>query len=133
MIDQSYFELIHSAMTARRVIQFKLNQTWHTVEPYMTGRQSGTLHPCLYGFCRDQLGANRWQLFSLQKIESLELTYYGFDPHPDYKEQGPLFEQVYKRIPFSQVVVDYKEHRLYPFNKPVMRVVASASRLRLRS
>lgn len=103
-LQDHYLTVINDAITGHRVVQFKHNNMWRTIEPYMAGLSKTTHATSLYGFCRDvtpssQAGTNPlWQVFNLTDIEDMQLTYYEFYPHPDYVDSQEYIHPVYMKL-----------------------------------
>lgn len=102
-LQNDYLQLIDSAIRSQRVVQIKLNGSWRTVEPYVAGIHQTTNSVSLYCYCRDVIpgqapGESRWQVFSLDEIDEIELTWYEFETHCDYEHETGLFAPIYFRM-----------------------------------
>jgi len=90
------------AIVGKQVFQIRLKNTWRTVEPYLIGLHRVTQELVLYGYCRDTVPSyttpSRWEIFQLDKIDSIELTSYSFLPHIDYKGQIESVKPVYSFV-----------------------------------
>ncbi|GAB3544508.1 hypothetical protein [Spirosoma fluminis] len=96
-IQNKFLKLIDFAMRNHWVIQLKHKNSWRTVEPYIAGVHQTTHSASLYGYCRDVVpspkeGNTRWQVFSLNEVEDVELTFYEFSTRYDY---GGTFEPIH--------------------------------------
>jgi len=100
--DDIVFNTIDVAIRGQQVVQIRLKNTWRTVEPYMIGLHRITHESVLYGYCRDTVPSyatpSRWEMFHLDKIDSIELTSYSFLPHIDYKGQIESVKPVYRFV-----------------------------------
>jgi predicted DNA-binding transcriptional regulator YafY len=91
-LNHQYLALIDKAIKSQRVIQIRYRNNWRTVEPYLAGIHQEEKTASLYCYCRDvipgqQSGESRWQIFTLDEIEAIELTLYQFEKHVHHKRQ----------------------------------------------
>lgn len=100
--QKNVFTTIEVAIKRQQVIQLKYKDAWRTVEPYQLGTHHRGQGLVLYGYCRDVIPADlkqsRWQIFSLEEIDSIELTNYSFQPHIDYKGQYTFMQDVLAKV-----------------------------------
>jgi hypothetical protein len=95
-------DLLTKSIDDKCVIQFKLDHSWRTVEPYMLGFTPDEQSLGLFGYCRDVVvngqTPSRWQLFRLEEMQEVEITNYRFEPHSQYKGKTELVRQVAYRL-----------------------------------
>jgi hypothetical protein len=102
-LQNKFLQLIDTAIKNKRVVQIKLKESWRTVEPYLAGIHQTTQTTSLYCYCRDvipgeQPGCSRWQIFSLDDIQAIELTLYEFETHYEYRSTAVPFKTVYAKM-----------------------------------
>ncbi|GAB3792481.1 hypothetical protein GCM10028819_02760 [Spirosoma humi] len=100
--DDIVSKTLDAAIRGQQVVQIRLENTWRTVEPYLMGLHRVTQGPVLYGYCRDTVPnyttPSRWEIFHLDKVDSIELTSYSFLPHIDYKGRVESVEPVFRFV-----------------------------------
>jgi len=111
LLQDALLATIQSAIIGHQVIQFEINNTWRTVEPYQLGLQKGEKALSLYGYCRDVVSddftPSRWQVFSLEAMKHIELTNYCFQPHVDYDGKADLMTSVFCKLQGSHSWIDF--------------------------
>jgi predicted DNA-binding transcriptional regulator YafY len=84
-------EVIHQALTERRVLLFKYHGYERRVEPHALGRVTEN-RPALLGW--QELGGSAsepppgWRTFLLAEMESVKLLRQTFAPRPDYRPEA---------------------------------------------